>query len=892
MRGHDMHLRLFNLIQTSPQKGKEASPSLFLPKEKVGKRFRVSCGRESLFLLLLILSSAVYPQNSIAQSNQEEQKLFQFARKALQDGLDELAATKLLAFLQQFPESEYREEALLDLARARLNQGRWLESLEILEQHVEKTSPAWKDSYLFLIAESQLKGELDAASIESYQRLLRDFPHSRHLQDARYGMARALLQKGQLDQAEALLKDLRKDGRHELRVRAALTLGILYYIQRDYDLSSQLLTQLARQEKNNSIGIQALYSLGEMELARGRKDQARQQFEAITKLQTGQAFAVIPQAYFRLGGIESMDQNHPGAAAMFEQAFRKSEDETLKLRSIDELVRIHLNPKHLRIESFVEKLGNWAKEHEKSPLGEKLLLQTGIFLHQAGKFEQAIARHEEFLDRYPDGALFDKAHFHLGWGYLELKRYDEALEEFQISSMQARSPQLKADALYKIGDTHFLRKEYAQAAKSYMEASNVSDSDRNSREQALFQAALSQLRAGEYARAQELHALHQKDFPRGKLAPQFLLLSGQAHRRQGNMPAVQKTYETFCAQHADSPEYPRALIEYAECLSSAGQHDQALSLAETFLEKFETHELGPRAMVLRGKILERGGKADLAIKNFEQVFQRFPKHSAAGEAQFWLGSYFDRTKNYARAQEHFELLLKNLPDHPLIPEALFFAARAAYKLGQKKEDPPRLLQQLVKNHPTSPWAFEGKFLYADILSEQGKFEESLTLFEDLVKPVPASSPGAPSAASPSPERLLEVHGRRGQCLRQLKRYDDALQAFQNIRDSKDADATLRNSAFVELGKTYEAMDKLEPAIENYLSPLYTLKPKPVAADGREREFFWICKGGLEAVRVFEGGKRWKEAAGILKRMIDTNLPCRKEAEERLKKIVEEHALSS
>ncbi len=78
------------------------------------------------------------------------------------------------------------------------------------------------------------------------------------------------------------------------------------------------------------------------------------------------------------------------------------------------------------------------------------------------------------------------------------------------------------------------------------------------------------------------------------------------------------------------------------------------------------------------------------------------------------------------------------------------------------------------------------------------------------------------------------------------------------------------------------MGDLKQALQYYLTPLYERNPKENGPDNRE--YYWICRGGLEAVNVLERQQDHKGAARILKRIIDANLPCRKTAEERLKEL--------
>ena len=220
---------------------------------------------------VLILSAVV----ALAETTKEEKKIFNFAQKAMEDHLDELAEAQFQALLTQYPQTEYRDEAAWQLSRSRLNQGRWREAIETLSARLPNASPEWHDNYIFLIGEAQLKGELADAAFQTYGDLLSRFPKSKYVQDAKYGMARALLQQLKFDEAQEMFRTLQKEGRRDLANKATLQLGISFFLQKKYDKASELLSKLAKDEAKRNIGFQAVYALGEMEIERKQPAAAR-----------------------------------------------------------------------------------------------------------------------------------------------------------------------------------------------------------------------------------------------------------------------------------------------------------------------------------------------------------------------------------------------------------------------------------------------------------------------------------------------------------------------------------------------------------------------------------------------------------------------------------------
>ncbi|MBI4026128.1 MAG: tetratricopeptide repeat protein [Verrucomicrobia bacterium] len=829
--------------------------------------------REILATVLFLIAST--PAEA-ADVSKEEKRLFSFGQKALEDHLYELAETQFQNLLSQFPQSQFREEAAWLLARSRLSQGRWRDAVDLIEARLPTTSHEWQDRYFFCMGEAQLKGEMAEAAYKTYETLIARFPGSPYAQEAKHGMARALLQQQKFEPAQELLRAVQKDGKRDLAARASLSLGLAFFLQKKYDQAQEVFSRLSKEEDNKAIGFQALLALGDMELERKQINAARSRFETLTKSDRPEAQAVVTSAFLRLGQIEAAATNWVAASSNYEQAFRKSDDPSFRLQCAEELTEVYLKLDKAdtsALETWAGKLKGWSEENPKTRLGEALLLEACTAWQRAGKRDQAIRAFLFFLEKYPNGQINDRAHFQLGWVFLENKNYESAAAEFQKAAERARSPQLQADAWLKLGDLGFERQQFDAAASAYLKCAQIKGADASKAEQALYQAAYSQLKAGNSAEVFKLQSVHDAQYAAGKLGAEFLLLAAEASRRAGDLSKVADACKELLEKHPNSSYAPKTWLDYAEALHALSKFKEATVAVNAFLEKYPNHELIPRALLVRAYSLERMDQTDKALAEFEAVVKNHPQSAAALDAHFWLGLYFDRQKNHAKAQEQFELLRKKDPKHPRAAEATFFAARAAYRLGQNKKDVRRLIESLAKDYPKSPWVFDGNLLWGDILTEGKEFKDALLIFEDLIRDYD------PAKAPQMAERILEAQGRRGQCLRQLKRYEDASAAFKTILDSPKADASLRNEAYVELGKTCENMGDINQALENYLAPLYSKEG---------REFFWVCKGGFEAVDILRLQKDWAAAARVLKRLIESNPSCRKEAEEKLKKLQAEH----
>lgn len=75
-------------------------------------------------------------------------------------------------------------------------------------------------------------------------------------------------------------------------------------------------------------------------------------------------------------------------------------------------------------------------------------------IHKQKKYDQAISRIYEFLDKYPEGDLTVNAYYWLGEVYLVVPKLEQAKQAFTIVATRYADHRKAPDALYKLGVTH------------------------------------------------------------------------------------------------------------------------------------------------------------------------------------------------------------------------------------------------------------------------------------------------------------------------------------------------------------------------------------------------------------------------------------------------------
>ncbi len=180
-------------------------------------------------------------------------------------------------------------------------------------------------------------------------------------------------------------------------------------------------------------------------------------------------------------------------------------------------------------------------------------------------------------------------------------------------------------------------------------------------------------------------------------------------------------------------------------------------------------------------------------------------------------------KNYKKAEESFKKIIESNPEEELVKSARLGLAEAYYKNGDY-EEAAAVYQDYLKLHPLSPNSdyvqFKLAMCYYKLMLPPDR-DQSYTLkaieeFKKLIKLYPHSPwiPKAKEKLAECEEHLAQHDIYVGKFYYKVKEYKSAKArftwAFQKARNPSTA-----AEALYWLGKTYEAMNKIEDAKKCY-----------------------------------------------------------------------------
>jgi tetratricopeptide (TPR) repeat protein len=193
--------------------------------------------------------------------------------------------------------------------------------------------------------------------------------------------------------------------------------------------------------------------------------------------------------------------------------------------------------------------------------------------------------------------------------------------------------------------------------------------------------------------------------------------------------------------------------------------------------------------------------------------------------------------------------------------------------------------------PPEVWV-QAMFAYGDTLvsmdstNKPADYKEAWDVFDKIAKVYPANA------------QTALVWGKKAECLLALAQsaqdYEPVTNAFQQVINSTNADATARSIAKIGLAISLEKMaDKktgttaqveraalFNSALSHHLDVLYG----NCLRDGEKPDPFWTAKAGIEAARLAEKLNQWPQALNVYRRLLELLPPLRAQLEDKIQRV--------
>ncbi len=861
-----------------------------------------------LVLLLAALASGAVAADPATDA-------YNSAAKAFEDRFYERAQQQFAEFVQKFPESPVRPQAILFQVQALFFQKKYEAAVELIDKPA--TPPGdLADQFSYWRAQALFeKGDYAAAGTE-FAQLYTQFPNSPRVLEAATGEASAAFRARNfarvvelLAPAEGAFRKLAAPGlTNAASFGGQLLLGeALLALDRPADAKSAA-AQLP-ESAAPSLVWDKHFLLARAELA-GPAPEAG--LGSISNAVVAARVAARPGLLAQALNLEAdihKKLNRPDDAVGSYEKIVAVEELPIDQRRLALLKSVELLTGAQRLTNALERLGGYLTRNPQDPSADLLRVKAselwlGEFRLLAGSDFEALTATQKtaatnalaqarvqltaVFTQFTNSPHLGKAWLNLGWVNWEEglalnqpARIRESQASFQTAIERLTRSDDQALARFKLADASFQLQDYPQAATNYLfVVENYADLPQA--QTALFDRAYQQLvrtwlELGDMARAAVHLADLRRAFPNNPRTEETLFSYGQALLSGGKPVEARALFDDFLATFPLSPLVPRVRLASAKTYASEGNWSAALARHDEWLAAFTNSPLRPEVVFQRGLTLDRSGSRTNALAVFTNFVGEFSTSPLAPAAQNWVADYFLENGQLILAEQNYQQVFQNTNwlASPLIYRAKMMAARTAFQ-RQGYVDARAYLTNVIQD-PNCPEELRPEALFAlgDVIMQQpiagttnqlNNFVEAANAFDLIVRTY--TNRFTPLA-----------WGKKGDCHLQLaaqypQSYLEATNAYTMAlaTATSETPVAVLNQAEVGLGLALEAMAELrEPAergalrrqsLSHFLNVVYGTN-----LGGRRADPLYLRKAGLAAGRMAEVLGDESAAVALYRRLI-------------------------
>jgi tetratricopeptide (TPR) repeat protein len=425
--------------------------------------------------------------------------------------------------------------------------------------------------------------------------------------------------------------------------------------------------------------------------------------------------------------------------------------------------------------SYLEKLPQLSTEEQK--IYQEVAFTQATQLFNSGNYREAISYFEK-ATLYPiDASLAQRAHLGIGDAYSALGEYEKAITAYEKALKNAAQNYTTAMALYGLGYAHYNLQQYTQAQK-YFERFLASQQINEKLQTDAF------VRLGDchyvqknyYASFESYAKALQKGYPDEDYIyyQQGIILDIQdkdAEAKRTLMRIVQKGSSNLY--------YDKALFQLGQIALEAKQYQEAITHFSTLMQQKPGSPLVAHALLRRAVAYSNMQKINEAIEDYKRIIEQYPSHPATAAAL--TGAQELLTQN--GRNEEFEVLLaiykKNNPNSDNLIALEFDAAKGMF-FNEKYGKAIASFSLFLQEHPNSPYAYDARYYLAESYYRTGDLAQAEKLHLQVIEEKKSTG------YTRSLQRMGDYYMSKQEYAKAQRMWQELLQAAMNQRERSKA----------------------------------------------------------------------------------------------------------
>jgi tetratricopeptide (TPR) repeat protein len=611
-------------------------------------------------------------------------------------------------------------------------------------------------------------------SIQEYQKIADQYPDSPLIPNALYGIGLSHQMLEQPDQAEAAYRSVVDDyPDHDQTPLALLQLGRLYHQRGQYLEAIRVYLNLLENypQAPDVEEDLVLYELGLTYRDNGDYEEATTNLRKISPTSQWFAGAVaeINEIFINKGDFQRAEE-------VLAAALEKTEDPGAISHIRYARARLYVAQQEYRL--ALDDFSYVIENGEDPTLRQNSLFGRGVIHYQFEEYQEAIPDLELLLTMEVDPDYKKEARQKLGVCYLKTGQKDRAIALARRLQEGATDQTQKAESLLMIAELYYELQEYGPGVESAREVLRLEGVDDELYSQAYYAMGNCWSGMKDFSKALEAYSTALANYPRSSYRADLLFQAGIMSYNLEDYEASAVKFQTFAGEFSEHPNMVFALYYLA-------------------YSRFR-----------QGLWAEAG-------QTFGRLVANYPSSEMVDEAQYQVAECFYNDRQYQRALANYRLVLRHHPGSRYAEDALYNVAWCQFQLDQEEEGVVTL-QKVVRDFPQGDYGADAQFTIGDYYYNKKEYAQAEEAYQKVIELFP-QSPRAQQAGGLIHE-LRQISSfsayQEAVALFDEKKYLAAIEAFQDIiEEYPSTDVVVGSRA--NIGASYEQLSRWDDALQAY-----------------------------------------------------------------------------
>ncbi len=473
---------------------------------------------------------------------------------------------------------------------------------------------------------------------------------------------------------------------------------------------------------------------------------------------------------------------------------------------------------------------------------------------------------------------YSLADYDLGYIYYQKPDYSAAAERFRSFIRLASDNQndLKTDAYVRLGDCHFMERNYDNAINYYDLATRIG---KRNADYALYQQGLCYGAKGNVN--QKINMLNDllQTYPSTPYYEQALFEIGNTYLVHGDKRSAIANFNRLIKDRPRSTYTRQAMMKVGMVYYNNNQYDQALTNLKNLVASYPNTDESREALSIIRSIYMEQNKLDeyfgYVNANGGQV-----KVTQQDSLAFANAENFYLDGQYQKAQTALQYYFDNFHNGAYALKAHYYAYECAEKVGTEEQIVTHL--NYILSQPDNDYTDNALLKMARIEYEKGNYNKAGDYYERL------------SRITGEPLKRLEALEGSMKSNFFLGKYDKAIEMGESLRQSRDLTDEQVNQVNHIVGKSYYekgnynvAIERLDKSARNdkseygaesaYYSAVASIKLKKYdeaeskvfdISDNFSKHDYWVAKSFIALADVYVAKENYFQAKETLRSVID------------------------